>query len=439
MSEPELKRSRPWWRKIRTSLSLRMLMVLVLVMGGGLGWLVRRATVQRRAVEVITKAGGQVMYDYQYNGKPPAPGASSPWPKWLVEAVGMDYFHNVVGVWFHPNGKRDADALSTDALMAYIAQLDKLVFLDLDRAQGEPLTDAGFAHVVGLDRLENLHIRSPGLTDAGLAPLAKLTQPRLLHLKGTSMTDAGLAHLRGLTRLNWLDLSGNSGIHGSGLVNLAGMPKLVDLNLDQTPIDEAGLSNLSGPAGRHMLRTLVLSGPGITDEGLAKLARLGDLSDLTICDAPVTSAGLAHLKRLTSLTYLTLQAVQVDDLGPLAPLTQFRELTVVDAPINDAGLAALASMPNLKKLTLDSTKITDAGLAQVVPLKGLELLSLRKTKVTDAGLDGLANLSNCKRLTLFGTTVTPAAIARLHGRFPAMWIEGKALPGSSPGPEAPAN
>ena len=437
MSEPESKRSRPWWRKIRMSLSLRMLMVLVLVIGGVLGWVVKRATVQRRAVEAITKAGGQVMYDFQHAGKPPKPGASSPWPKWLIEAVGVDYFHNVVGVWFPPNGKRDADALSTDALMAYLAQLDKLVSLDLDRARGGSLSDAGFAHVGGLDRLENLYIRSTGLTDAGLAPLARLTQLRLLYLKGTSMTDAGLTHLRGLTRLNLLDLSENPGIHGSGLVNLAGMPKLVVLNLDQTPIDEAGLSHLAGPAGRPLLHTLVLSGPGINDEGLAKLDRLRDLWKLTISDAPITSAGLAHLNR-TNLTYLTLQAVRVDDLGPLAPLTQLKELKVVDASMNDAGLVGLASLPNLKNVTLDATRITDEGLGHVLSLEGLELLSLTKTNVTNQCFDLVVNLSNGNRLTLLGMTATPAAIARLRGRFPAMGIEGKALPGSSPELEAPA-
>jgi hypothetical protein len=35
-------------------------MVLVLIVGGGLGWFVRRATVQRDAVEAITAAGGSV-------------------------------------------------------------------------------------------------------------------------------------------------------------------------------------------------------------------------------------------------------------------------------------------------------------------------------------------------------------------------------------------
>jgi hypothetical protein len=38
-------------------------MVLVLVIGASMGWLIRRARVQRAAVAAIQKAGGMVGYD----------------------------------------------------------------------------------------------------------------------------------------------------------------------------------------------------------------------------------------------------------------------------------------------------------------------------------------------------------------------------------------
>jgi len=43
-------------------------MVLVLIIGGGLGWKINRARTQRRAVEVIEDVNGQVLYDFQYMG-----------------------------------------------------------------------------------------------------------------------------------------------------------------------------------------------------------------------------------------------------------------------------------------------------------------------------------------------------------------------------------
>src|SRR4051794_29521037 len=79
-------------------------MLLVLVVGGGFGWIVHRARVQTAAVAAIKRAGGDVYYEWdvtrdnsptgltlQANG---APG----WPKWLVTRLGPDYFGNVVAV-----------------------------------------------------------------------------------------------------------------------------------------------------------------------------------------------------------------------------------------------------------------------------------------------------------------------------------------------------
>ena len=150
----DLERPRPWWRKIRARVGLRTLMVTVLAAGGGLGWLVHRANVQRRAAAAIAKAGGSVYYDFQLTpGRPLWPGAPSAWPKWLIDAVGVDYFHGVVGFAFGPHARKDADALPTDALMAQVGRLDRLSVINLDNAQGRSLTDADLAHLRGLDRL----------------------------------------------------------------------------------------------------------------------------------------------------------------------------------------------------------------------------------------------------------------------------------------------
>ena len=66
------------WRHL-LRLSVRALMVLVLITGGGLGWVIHRARVQREAVAAILRAGGSVMYEHQLRprirGKPW-------WPSW---------------------------------------------------------------------------------------------------------------------------------------------------------------------------------------------------------------------------------------------------------------------------------------------------------------------------------------------------------------------
>ena len=64
------------WRRI-LHVSLRSLMVVVLVIGGWLGWMVHQARVQRDAVAAVRKLQGTALYDWERkdgraisNGKP---------------------------------------------------------------------------------------------------------------------------------------------------------------------------------------------------------------------------------------------------------------------------------------------------------------------------------------------------------------------------------
>ena len=59
---PEAPVARPWQRFLR--LTVRGLIVLVLLIGAGLGWLVRSARIQREAVAAIETAEGEVSYDW---------------------------------------------------------------------------------------------------------------------------------------------------------------------------------------------------------------------------------------------------------------------------------------------------------------------------------------------------------------------------------------
>ena len=82
--------SRRRWLRI----SVRGLIILVLVIGGWLGWAVHNARIQREAVAAVERAGGEVMYDWQWQYNAPARGR--PWaPRWLVDRVGIDYFGHV--------------------------------------------------------------------------------------------------------------------------------------------------------------------------------------------------------------------------------------------------------------------------------------------------------------------------------------------------------
>src|SRR5262245_47525071 len=126
-------------------------MILVLVLGGTLGWFVRRAHVQRDAVTAIVRSGGGAYYDWEtrelsrWDGSRLShdPKGKSPWPKWLIDALGPDYFGHVRIVYVQ---KGDADAV-----MKFVGRLRYLDSLSV--SSPGPLTDAGMSHLRGLTRL----------------------------------------------------------------------------------------------------------------------------------------------------------------------------------------------------------------------------------------------------------------------------------------------
>ena len=242
--------SRSWRHYLR--FSLRGLIVLVLLIGGWLGWIVRNAQVQREAVAAIERAGGWVTYDAGWSDNPD-PIGRLPWaPKWLVDAVGIDCFAHCDTV--RITGKGSDKEL---ARVGHLPAIISLVFSDAN------VTDAGLAHLKGLTKLSELE------------------------LNGTQITDAGLVHLKGLKKLSKLNLS-YTRITDAGLVRLTGLTNLSKLELDQTAITDAGLAHLEGLS---KLSELELTGTSVTDEGLVHVAGLSRLSKLTLSFTRVTDAG----------------------------------------------------------------------------------------------------------------------------------------------------
>src|SRR4051794_33131442 len=99
-------------------LSVRWLMALVLVLGGGLGWHIRAVRLQEAAVAAVTRAHGHIGYEWEYKDDQPIYGGK-PWaPDWLVKYVGVDHVGSVTSVGIYQQG--------TDADLAQIGNLKRL-------------------------------------------------------------------------------------------------------------------------------------------------------------------------------------------------------------------------------------------------------------------------------------------------------------------------
>ncbi len=184
---------KPWWHRFR--FRLRSLMIAIGIVGGGLGWIIHRAQVQRDAVAVIERHGGFVLYDWQWKNGNRVPNAIRPWPAWLVDRLGIDFLANVVYV-----NLRDR---ASNELLTQVEKLSRLECLLLARSA---VTDEGLAHLEGLTALQWLSLDDTKVSDAGLVHLKDLRQLQTLYLGLTNVTDAGLPHLKRLRGLKTLSL-----------------------------------------------------------------------------------------------------------------------------------------------------------------------------------------------------------------------------------------
>ncbi len=166
---------RPWRRFLR--FSVRGLIFLVIVVGAGLGWIVRQAHIQRDAVAAIKSAGGSVAYSWEWDHGKAIPGGR-PWaPSSVVESIGVDFFGHVTDV------KLYFPLWPADTVLAEVGRLNRLQKLWLNNAS---VTDAELVHLNGLKNLSVLAIYGPEVTDAGL-----------VHLKGLRIS---LSSVSGLLR-----------------------------------------------------------------------------------------------------------------------------------------------------------------------------------------------------------------------------------------------
>ena len=158
---------------------------------------------------------------------------------------------------------------------------------------------------------------------------------------------------------------------------------------DQAAIDSIKKNGglvLPSPGGENQWDIqFQLRGRDLTDAGLVDVAKLGNVVELNLRDTKITSAGLVHLKRLAKLTRLHLERTNVGDEGiaNLTELTALEYLNLYGTKITDKSLDHLAGLKNLRQLYVWQTDVTDAGIAKfkkalpaVSVVKGIDLSTI---------------------------------------------------------------
>ena len=121
-------------------------------------------------------------------------------------------------------------------------------------------------------------------------------------------------------------------------------------------------------------------------------------------------------KKTGKIEQLLLSSAPLTDLGVdrIAKLTDLTALSLVSTKITDEGLKYLSKLPKLRKLELGKNNITDAGVEHLVKIKSLASLSLANTRVADAGLIKLSEMPGLIYLDVRRSRVTPRGVGKFE-------------------------
>ncbi|GBG26818.1 F-box/LRR-repeat protein 7 [Hondaea fermentalgiana] len=265
-------------------------------------------------------------------------------------------------------------------------------------------------------QLQELNLSNTSVDDRSLAILAKRARSlRSLKLESCRITASGLAHLVALVHLHTLDLS-ETDLDDDSMRHVAVLPALVDLNLFQSGVSDAGVSilaqrlyslerlnidtgDISGPCLLRLrslrnLKHLDLFGAHVTDRGCRDLmaAGLAHLESLEICGGLITNTGVSHLCSMRAkLKRLNLSQ---------------------NAGIGDEAVKCLAQAfgMSMRSLSLSGTRITKRSITLMYSFVYLEELVVRGCKLPIFRAHGVSDKA---RVTV-GRATMASALCVVH-------------------------
>ncbi|MFN0019735.1 MAG: hypothetical protein ACKVP0_15880 [Pirellulaceae bacterium] len=209
-------------------------------------------------------------YDFQHDGY------ESPRyvPKWLVRAVGVDCFAEVVVLRRQSPPQTDGELNSS--------QLNQLPMLQELSLVGSPLNDNDLA-LLQHRQLRVLNLAHSQVSGTGLRNAPFRQRLRTLHLEGCPVSDAGLSAIGTCDNIQEINLD-------VGIIPPAGRS-----------FTHTGLLQLTSLT---RLRRLDLAGYDMTDDDLEIIAKLRSLQYLKLSSNNISERGVEALQTLPNLQYL---------------------------------------------------------------------------------------------------------------------------------------
>jgi hypothetical protein len=291
-----------------------------------------------------------------------------------------------------------------------LAEKDWDTIVDVMREHGltslsarEQMTDAVLERVSHLDQITSLNLGgSRRLTDDGLLHLARMPQLVELDLSeypGGRLTDRGLQVLRHLPALRRFQMCWQSGITDAGVANLAFCDQLERVDLLGSPTGDGAINALRGKRHLRHFKT----GRLVTDAGLPMLH-----------DLPLFKTWQGGEPRYDLMSF--------GDADP--------NFLMLDGPLSDAGLGALAGLDGLFGLGFfwHIPGLTADGLRPLAEMPNLGALGCDGKLCDDAAMRHIAAIPRLRMLMAQGTVATDDGFAALSRSRTIEYIWGRECP-----------
>jgi hypothetical protein len=268
---------------------------------------------------------------------------------------------------------------------------------------------------------------------------------------GGQLTDTVLERLSLVEELTCLKLGGTKRLTDDGLLNVARMPQLVELDLSDRPggaLTDHGLEVL-----RHLpaLRRFQMCWQsGVTDKGVANLAFCPHLERVDLLGSPTGDGALSALRGKRNLRHFKTGRLVTDaGLALLHDFPVFKtwqggepgydlmtfgnaepNFLMIDGPFRDAGFASLVGLDGVFGLGLfwHVSELTADGLKPLTELPNLGALACQGELCDDTAMRHIAAIPRLRMLMAQGTVATDDGFTALSRSPTLEFIWGRECP-----------
>jgi len=280
------------------------------------------------------------------------------------------------------------------------------------RFESSPLTDADLQLLGTTTALRELSGDAAQLTEVGLTALSGCSGLQSLQLASCRLTENSARSIASLKALTTLTLTDSQDLNAAVLGCFAELPKLVELGLSGTALDDNCIAQLPTAP----LRSISLSRTRLTSAGVqAVAAKYPALEVLQLDDVALDLAAVTALAQLQKLTDLSLSSCGLDDssAAPLSGLKQLRVFNLSRNPaLTDSLFQSFGTAAELRTLNVSGTQFTGVAFAEA----GFPSLSALQADDTQVKADALRSL---KLPTLFSLSLNgcPLSLAEIRRVF----------------------